>query len=777
MKKTLFVLAASALLLLTACDPTISSSSSALGSSSGQPSSTTGSSSLPPGPTIEEEVEREKILDFINKARTANNYTYGYLGSDGSLVSPMVLTDDYIVDLNGTTATVALPSFEKDGEKLLYSVEKKNDKYEVLNALSYTDDEGVTSPYHSTTELNYLNLLTREDVNFGADDLLLQSDYFYIEDANVITIFASMFGLGNYTSYIQRAYIRPVKGDELQIGFTPNFKDEDGSVSTMIDATIGIITHVGTSTHEGIESFLSSFSMSNEHLSTENLSFMKENILTYEASLYRYLDENIDAIYAKEERTLDYKNNRASVLDYKNGAEELYTYKKGEQGELLEEYLSPTNTYETFYTGEKFDAFLPTLEDLDLEAFRKVDATTYRYFGYQYQNLVSSFTGDPDGMGVVINMEAKVDEEGNLLSIHADSREVLLAEQGVFHFEMDLIFKESKVIDEITPYENVEDSKIEIALEKFNSTAGYQITTYNIANETITSTLTVKDNIALWDKVVINTAPGSTNEYYHTYSGFVYQEGSGVAPFVVEENEEEQLVARIYDDVDSSYTSIDDYIGLGKIAPEVFSLENDGSLTLRKNVRKIEEILPLGPNGDFLIEGTLRFTFDEETSSFTGYQYKNTITAEDKALISYGNDLPTNIDFSSLGGAFVAPTTWEEAVPSVYEALATTSWMEGYENTVPFLYNAELNDYWYLGNKGYTEIIISNNYSYLGSTLFDEYVEQYKALLLENGFSLGEYNRYGKEGLPYVVVVNYSEGSTIDIRVQNKVVYPFLPLE
>ena len=770
MKKQLLLIAAASLLILSSCGGTTSSSSASNSSESSSSSNTSSggsssSSTLPPGPSIDVEAERTKIMNLLNEAKTSTNYTYGFLSEDGTVTGGRILTPTYIADASGATASVALPSYEKEGETLLYSVEKQNGSYVVLNALSYEED-GVTHPYYSTSELSYLSLLDREDVAFTGEDLIHQSGYFVIEDQNVIQVFASMFNLGNYVSNILRVFINPIENEEIHVGFAPNYTDSDGSISEMISATTGVIRNVGTSSLKEVEDFVASFALPETALTSENLSYLNADVVTYEVSLTRYLNGQAEVTYVNKENTFDYQNNRARVITHAYGVDETTYLKKGSEGEALEQFISSANTLAEVPTGSMYDDVAPSVSSLiELSAFRKVDEDTYRYFGYKANELVEKFSQYYDGMGVIIDLEANTNAEGEVTNIHATSWSTIIGD-NTFHYEFDVTFKEPVAIEEVTVHEEEADVRISNALAKFDSANGYQIVTHNVSNSVLTTTYTVKDNILFVDNVHMNTAAGGTYDYIHSYSGYVFQEG-GVAPFTVGED----MIARTTDSASGEYESIDDYVGIQNIAPQAFVFTGDTSLKANTFVRGLDEVFPLGPNGDFILEPTLTFTFDSETSTITSYQYENEITSEDVATISYGVALPESIDFSGIEDAFVAPTTWEEAHPSIHAQLAEESFIGEYASEVPYLYNATLDDYWFVGNAGYIEFIISNNYSLIGSDVFEKYAEDYKAYLLESGYEVvvrGSYTYYVKEGLPFAVRLTFNSDSMLDIRILDR---------
>ena len=83
-------------------------------------------------------------------------------------------------------ARVALPSYEGDGSKLLYDIDKAEGEYSIVVAATYTDTlTGEVSGYASTDELDYLALLKREDVAWGSEALFEQSGNYLSEDENV----------------------------------------------------------------------------------------------------------------------------------------------------------------------------------------------------------------------------------------------------------------------------------------------------------------------------------------------------------------------------------------------------------------------------------------------------------------------------------------------------------------------------------------------------------------------------------------------------------------
>ncbi len=783
-------------LLTTGC-ATNTSSTTPLPSTTPESPTTPGSTPTTPGETtttpsdpstpITVEDHSDDIFALVNQAKEATNYTYGYLDESGQVLSEQLITPSFIIDSATLSGTYALTSYEDKTKTLLYSVEKNSDGFQVLNALSYRDSTTqAVSPYHETKELDYLALLDHEEVDWSNEVIYEQSGNYLVDDTGVVTVFASMFGLGEYLDYIMRIYFTYDAEEEMiTIGFVSNYMDTDGTASTLIEGTKGYIKNVGKTASEEAKAFADSFTLSDTRLTKENLSYLTGDLVTYDSNLTIYLDDTFYSQPSLASFQYDLKGNRYRIVDSSSGvSEDESYYAKDEDGTLVEQFIGPDNTLQEVSQGVNYSVpdFLATI---DYNAFVKTGENTYRYYGYQYDNLVKTMTGAVDGMGIVTQMTATTDSQGQLTSITARSRDVIVTESGmdrIFHYEMKLTFKEGEAIEEVQAYKDPADAKIEAALNRFQSTDGYSITTYRADNTKVTSTWTIRGDIALLDEYVPNTAPGSGNEYYHSYSGYAYDPETGlVTPFRVND----ENVAKYYADGEEGYTSIDDFFGLTSLSAEVLAFkENSASIIVPKDkVHILDTALPIGPNGDFALERTLEITYDESKAALTGYTYKTDGLGTDKAEIKLGTSLPETIDFSAIQTPFVAPTTWKEGCPEIYEAMKAKKWIGDSVDEIPYLYDPVLNDTWFAGNPdGYIEFPINNTYaSSTGSEYNVAYVDKYIDLLFEKGYKIGQsepgYERYGKEGLPFVIMID-SKGATgmIQISIRDASVMPYIPV-
>ena len=784
MKRNSCLLVLALSLILSGCGPasssengpsaaSSSSSSSASGATSSSLSSSESVSSSTSSESVDVDANKKAIVDFLNNAEKGDNYTYGYLNDAGIVYGKTILTPDYIAYPDSKSARVALPSYEGGGKKLLYDVDQVDGKYSIIAATTYVDSiTGETCGYHSTDELDYLALLKRDDVAWGTDALFEQSGHYMSEDENIIAIFANMFGLANYTDYVMRVLFG-LDGNELNIGFVPNYRDSDGSSSSIVEATAGMIYKVGTSVEEEVAAFAESYEMPSESLSDESLVYLKGDKVTYAADLTLYLDTAVADTPAKAVFSYDYPSKRAKVVDSSLGSPEVSYYAANGEGKLVEQILNPENELVEINEGVGYDEWVPDLIDLlDAKAFLKVDDTTYRYYGYKSDRLVKGLTGAVDGMGLVVDMEAKVDENGRLVEVDATSRDVIIEGSGTYRYKMKLTFGTPETIEEVDVYKDEGDERIKTALNALTSVGdGYSITAYREGFPAYFNKLTAKDDVILRESVASDLYDGAVT----TYDGYYYEDG--IAPFKVDEGK-----ASLYDEADAEYSSVDDFLGLKAISPLTLEFDNDGYIVPRAFVKGFKDLLPLGPNGDLMDETTLRFAYDEESGRISGYFYDVPGLKSERADIVYGVSLPSDIDFTGLDESFAVPTNWKDGCPWLYDDLVAVDWIGEKAAEIPYLYDPVLNDYWFFGSKGgttYTEAHLTNNCFPIGSEYAAEYMHRYEEHLGELGFEAGQGTptRYHKEGLPFVICIgSYGDDALIDIWVRNIESYPFVPL-
>lgn len=785
-KNVAFAFAALSLALVSCSHPSDGSASSSTETDLSSNSSSDQSSTLP---AEDHNPLKQAAYDFISTASKSVNYTYGLKGEGGAIVSKAIITPNYIAYPESGSATVALPSYTGEG-KILYSAEKIDGAYGITSALTYTDPTtGEVSGYTSISELDYLDLLLR--YGLSADSFAYQSGYLLVEDANLVTILATMFGLSSYIDYIMRVSISyDETAGKMEVGFVSNFKD-DGTATQVLDATIGVITGVGTSVDEEVEGFVFNFALPGDSLPESALGYLDADQITYKAELKMFLDGNLYSDLSDMTMSIDYATKKAKIVDRLTGYEDTSYYLTDGNDVVYETYIGPDDKLKESTTDTPFADFAPSLAPLiDREAFLRTGENTYSYFGYLYDPLVKGLTRYEVGMGVVTSMTAKTDGQGRLTEITARSRDVLLIGTGTFHYEMKLTFMDYEQIGDVDVYKDEEDVTIKNAFAHFNSADGYELTAYRVDQPSLTKKVTVMGNVALYDTISIDQTPGSGNEQIHIYDGYAFYEG-GVAPFKVGEDGK----AAYYDEPETGFASIDDFLTYDDLDPKAFYLDGD-TIKARHGVKGLADTLFYGPNGDLMIESSLRFNLDVNSGTIASYAYDTAGLGEEVVEVSYrGVNFPSNIDFSSLNSVFVPPTTWREGAPNVYEALCAISWVgEEYADEVPFLYDAVLNDYWYLGNyvpedgiRPYIELNIVNNYFLTGNPYNVDYMNDYIDLLLEKGFTVGvtegvdpnvysPYARYGKEGLPFVIQVNSLGANGMpQISIKDAFYFPFIP--
>lgn len=772
--KTCLLVSAVAILLAGCQGPSGGSGSSSLTSdSASSASSSIESSSSSSASSENADLKKKAIVEFVDTAEKGDNYTYAFTDGTIFVSNPTILTPDYISYPSDDTARVALPSYEGEGQKLLYGVDKVDGEYSIVAAETYSDPlTGEIHGYHSTDELDYLALLKRDDVLWGTEALFEQSGNYLSEDGNVVLIFASMFGLANYSDYVMRVLFN-LDGDRLYVGFVPNYRDSDGSASALIESTQGVIYDVGKSFDEEVANFLASYEMPTESLGEGNLAYLRGDKVTYSADLTLYLDGVPDSYPAKASFTYDFAGKRAKIVDSSLGNPDVSYYAESSGGELVQQFLSPENRLIELNQGIAYEEWIPDLVDLiDYKAFLKVDDTTYRYYGYKYDRLVKGMTGASGGMGLVVDMEAKVDESGNLIEVNAISRDVLLTGTGTYRYGMTLRFGPAETIENVDVYKDEGDEKIKTALAALTSENGYSITAYRVGYPAYYEKLTVAGNIILRDMTGADLLDGAVR----IYDGYYYDDG--IAPFRVDDGK-----AVLYGEADANYASVDAFLGYQGISASSLEFDKDGYIVPRAYVKGYKDVLFLGPNGDLMDETTLRFIYDETSARITGYEYDVPGFDSERADIAYGATLPTDIDFSALGEGFTTPTSWKEGCPSLYEKLKAVDWIGDAVDQIPYLYDPVLNDYWFFGSEGgttLTEALITNNCYLIGNEYASAYTHRYEKYIVEEcGFEAGQGTptRYGKEGLPFVICFySYGDDSMIDIAIRNAELFPFYPL-
>lgn len=723
----------------TGSDTPISSSSSGSetpttdSSSSGTADSS--SSSTTPEPSFDVELNRQAIYSLITSAKTQHNYTYGLLENEAR-ASSILLTPNYIYDPASKTATVALQSYEGEGKKILFSVLEEEGSFTVTNALSHEGEAGETLPYRGTDELDYLSLLDVEGVTFTPETLINQSDYFYSEDRNIITIFANMFGLSNQISGIFRVIFQLVEDGLVKIYFAPNFAD-DTDVD-LIDATMGYIGDVGATLYEPLETFTQSFTLPEERLSDTALTRVSGEQISFTSNLTLYLDGQVKQVLSDRTVNLDRSAGSLKIVDESQATPTTSFYSKNEDGKAIKTYIGPDNEVKSELLEEDFSTFAPDFYTvLDPQAFVKVDDNLYRYMGYSFDQLVRQFTGEEDGMGIVTEMYATTDASGELATVTALSREVLLEEVGTYQYSMTLNFQDGGEVTLPSAHPDQFDSyKIGQAFAALNADAGYTLKAYSTSSPDVTTTYTVTSDVILIDSTSYDTTPGSDHALLHTYTGYAVGE-AGLAPFKVGDD----MVATSSDTPLEGET-IDSLMGFASFDAKAFHFtdDTDTQLVPYDDVQGFADVLIGGSNLPFMLDSSLTFQFNKETGLFDSYSYlcRGELSSE-VVKITYGAELPASIDFSKVTIPFEVPTSWETGAPDVYAELMKSKFIPQEDVAlIPYLYDSEINDGWEVGNSGLTEFQIINTTYVNDAGDPTRFLPKYKDLLVERGWVYNE---------------------------------------
>ena len=134
MKNKTCLLIAAASILLAGCQETAVSSSSLPSEPDSSLSSSDPSSSSLPDVSEDVDAKKQAIVDFIDRAEEGTNYTYAFTDGSAFVSNPTIMTPEYISYPSEQMARAALPSYEGDGSKLLYDIDKAEGEYSVVVA-------------------------------------------------------------------------------------------------------------------------------------------------------------------------------------------------------------------------------------------------------------------------------------------------------------------------------------------------------------------------------------------------------------------------------------------------------------------------------------------------------------------------------------------------------------------------------------------------------------------------------------------------------------------
>lgn len=685
-------------------------------------------SSSTPDPTPKD------LYSFLQEA-SEGNYTLSYRYDNKDYSD--IYTKDYVYYGTEGGGVLSLPSYLEEEENLLYEYSLDSEEKVVLGGCVYSVDEnGNYIPSTSIVDYEYLSLIkdpsmgvTEKDIEEGEDGTLSSTDIY------LCAILGGALGYGQAASYGVFDSVTFTSEEEGTWTFSLSLIDEYKDAIPQ-EELVGTITDVGTSSLESLESYRKDVSLPKDELTAEIASTVFSDSVHAKSTIYSVSGENKSLA-----ATMDYSfdpTHMHTTLSTSQGIDENLYVKADKEGEsiaigdaTLQKIDGENNVIGLPTQRQWSDYDFPKEFETDiLKATRKIDESTYHYYGYQADDFVSSLmrTFFVDSPMNVASLDFKV-QDGKVHQILASFVETPNSDAtAYFHYEVviDILpFEPIQELESYAPIDNVTD-KIEASFAFLTGeNVSYKVDAYSVEDKKANpesydgqKVIVTPDVVLIQEKDVLHTA----------VTGYKKVDG-GVLPFQVTAQNGEEIVRPLGEKLPGSLSS---YIPF-KASPNVFDIDDEGNYVLRPNVVYINRAIFSGPFGRVILPETLKMKTDEEGRITTiTYDAEAVSTIKEQVDITdYGTaTIPEALQekIDTLEG-FVVPTTWGEESSDI--AAKLTSFLGADAQSVPYVYVPDVYGKLVAIENEDNVHISSNDIQDYGKTAF---VTAYANKLLEEGY-------------------------------------------
>lgn len=747
-RKIAITLLLSNILLLSGCNNPNSSSLS-----SNNQSSITSENSESSLPSVSWGVDytASDVYNIIKNIADGGNYTLEYEYSD-SHGNEYTFNDFYTEDYAYFGATgegyIALPDYNNENDQIFYLCQVDiNEKVTIKRALSYTDS--VTKELvaiRSTDNLDYMKLVNSELANISLDDIKEYQKGYYTDNEDLIVILVNLLGYSNSVNLVDKILFH-IEEQGLRFTLVPNFNEG----YELIDGVNALFKDVGSTLYQPLKSYKEAYKLPEYKASNAVTAAFNNDVVSLSAKVTRIWDKfaadelqdtkfdvsNDKAYFSKYYGRPDYAKLSSPVNKY---------YEKDDSGNAVSVYLGMDNVVKREDTGIKFDEmFISPSKYYEANSFRSADGVNYRYYGINARNLIKSISNYD--LGIIETVDMKV-ENDKITQIIAKTPKYYDMSGNRFYTQAVINFDETRSFESVvslTP--NKDTESIKTVLDMFDGSTSFKADLVTDGDKTHKTTITVCNNIMLFEENTYDTSLGSSADMIKKYYGY-HQTEDGLVPFNVELNEDEQGVttgvALASDDLLEGKT-LRDAIGFVG-ASEVFAKNNKGQIVINNTVDKVHHGVLNANYAEYIIPSSFTLSLDINNNPLKmSYNYEMDsgyyLGEETITFSEWGNaTLPAHISFSQIG-LWVEPTSWEEVLtPQDYQTFITVT---GEDNVkmLPFLYAKELDGSWvvdYNSEVGGTYLHIFshevNCEGTLESDFYKNYATKYAELLTQQGF-------------------------------------------
>lgn len=726
--------------LISSCEHVSTSTTlndSSNNSSSNTTSSNSSNSSLNSSTSTQLESNLQNVWDCLMLLPEGN---FSFEFNQNGKVQEDIYNENYVWLGNYNSGYALLESYLKDGNKVVYQLSKENEEI-VINDVVIMN----SSPLYDLTSFN-----PTSDINNLSEDYFEEDENKVVStNINVVSIFASLISLDGYVSegYIDEINFYFNANNQLVFELIqPSTVSSDNTLSR--NQRTALFKKVGSSKDEKIENVMKGFSIPNETITSDALSYLFNSSFESNTTMTTYVDGNVDSV---DKGSLLFNDTDIQVITDFSGVYLSTHYKKKDDGSIVYQYINPNNELvEETQQGSWSNITFPSTVINPSEFFKTGD-NIYHYYGFKAAEIASSLTfikeaSDVSSIDFKV-IDNKVTEIEMKTPIGNDS---ITGAKVQYVFNVAVATNPSQP-KEVSSYSSSSDTlTLQTAFDELiKEGANYKARSYiSELNLTYVETIVTENVILKKSVVVTNEDDGTHNEILWDYYGYYLKNDGTVISFDIDKNDKVTL-NNLREKDETNFASN----GLFNVNANLFEFtdSNKASFIIHNDVRRMDEVITGGFYSNLLSDGTIKGTLKDGKLETLSYKYQITTNASltdekitfDWSTQTISSSLLTKIqaleDTSSISWMDVT-----ESYDIPYTYLTQLYGTEDLVKQIPYLSDERINKVWSLeereggSNSGgifvYTSLTFKP-YPDDTSFSFNEYLTNYGALLETNGFT------------------------------------------
>ncbi len=766
MKKSILALFTLPFFTLASCAPKVASSESDTPiSEESSLSEDVSSSSKSSSSTSVNKVTIQNVIDQLNHFAMATSYQVDYLesdGNDGTLSLTDIYTPNYISIgfMNGGYLT--LPSANPNlGEKIVYSFKYTSNKEIVLGkAISYYDADDQLKPVNSCVDLDYLKLFNTDTYRLKQSSFNQNGASITTSDEHVLYVLSHLMGYDSDLSSQDINIISAsftIENGELTFSLFKQLDTDSNATELLITSTLRNFNAVqDTQLQNYIDQYVKPTISPTDAIKNK----FKADYVGF-ATTIQYATSNGWSTFGETEVVSYYdkqnpKNNKMKyrISDSVNHEEYSYVLTVGDNNLALDHYIDGFNQVQseifdnTYYWG---NGIFSIQKENDIDSFFDTDGNgNYSYLGINADRLFESIAA----LTVLTDLNIKevvsmaITNEGDNLLVTTLIDGFYYGEDGS---EVQLSMKAtSSWIDNAV-----------IEMPKSYETTDETTHLQQIINNSFTHSFVADGHGLKSDGSIASTLPSNTY-YFKKDSYFLFREknrgnyretirgykklNNGIVEFTVDRH---GIVTQVGDVLTDK--SLKEFIPWN-LNTNVLRKGSDKNYFLQNHVKHVYQNVFGGSTLDSMIDTSFKLSINDQNlldSISYSYVYAGLLSGKEELKFSYSEEmaLPEFVNedsFAQLDGNHEALTNWTEEKDTNI-AKAFTKRFGDDAKKIPYLYDADISESWYLGTNydGTNDLCV-----YSTKVKGTDFMDRYKAQLISDGYvtkDIDGYTYYAKD--------------------------------